>query len=199
MDSDGTQQPPMNGDEELAKALDGGLQFEETPAGGGLATPPSLTPAPAGQMGDPLAGLPTPPLAANDDPKPADDAPKAEAYDDQTTDEPGLPSVHHTHDDIDHPTSDSTDHTAGPPPSTGNPELDGIKASALAELKPLVGKLKLSPEEKFDTLLLVIRSTDDQSLLDEAHKAAKDIEDETKRAQALLDIIKEVDYFSAKH
>jgi hypothetical protein len=42
---------------------------------------------------------------------------------------------------------------------------------------------------------LIIRSTDDQSLLAEAHEAAKAIEDETKRASALLDVIKEIDYF----
>jgi hypothetical protein len=74
--------------------------------------------------------------------------------------------------------------------------LDDLKKSALEELRPLVGKLNLPPEEKFDTLLLIIRSTDDQSLLEPAHEAAKAIIDENKRAQALLDVIKEIDYFS---
>ncbi len=74
--------------------------------------------------------------------------------------------------------------------------LDDLKKTALEELRPLVGKLNLPPEEKFDTLLLIIRSTDDQSLLDPAHEAAKAITDENKRAQALLDVIKEIDYFS---
>jgi hypothetical protein len=79
-------------------------------------------------------------------------------------------------------------------PVTG--ELDALKKSALEELRPLVGKLNLPPEDKFDTLLLIIRSTDDQTLLAPAHEAAKAIPDETKRAQALLDVIKEIDYFS---
>jgi hypothetical protein len=35
-------------------------------------------------------------------------------------------------------------------------------------------------------------------LLDEAHNASKEITDDVKRAQALLDIIKEIDYFSSK-
>ena len=73
-----------------------------------------------------------------------------------------------------------------------------MKTSALEELRPLVGKLNLPPEEQFDTLLLIIRSTDDQSLLNQAHEAAKQIPDETRRAQALLDVIKEIDYFSSK-
>lgn len=80
-------------------------------------------------------------------------------------------------------------------PAVGG-DLDNLKKTALEELRPLVGKLNLPPEEKFDTLLLIIRSTDDQSLLGPAHEAAQGIQDENKRAQALLDVIKEIDYFS---
>jgi hypothetical protein len=74
--------------------------------------------------------------------------------------------------------------------------LEELKKTALEELRPLVGKLNLPPEDKFDTLLLIIRSTDDQTLLEPAHEAAKQITDENKRAQALLDVIKEIDYFA---
>ncbi len=80
--------------------------------------------------------------------------------------------------------------------STGNSELDGIKTDALLELRPLVDKLSVSPEEKFDTYLLLIRSTDDPALIAPAHEAAKLISDEARRAEALLDIIKEIDYLS---
>ena len=74
--------------------------------------------------------------------------------------------------------------------------LADIKSDALNELRPLVDKLNVSAEEKFDTYLLLIRSTDDTSLIAPAHEAAKAIEDEAKRAEALLDIIKEIDYLS---
>jgi hypothetical protein len=84
-------------------------------------------------------------------------------------------------------------------PATGGGALEAIKRNALEELRPLVDKLNLPPEEKFDTLLLIIRSTDDQSLVEAAHEAAKAIPDEVKRAQALLDVIKEIDYFSTPH
>lgn len=77
-----------------------------------------------------------------------------------------------------------------------SPELDSMKKSALEDLRPLVDKLDLPADEKFDTLLLLIRSTDDKSLLAAAHEAARGIVNETKRAQALLDVIKEIDYFS---
>lgn len=76
--------------------------------------------------------------------------------------------------------------------------LDSIKQDALSELRPLVDKLNVSAEEKFDTYLLLLRSTDDESLIAPAHDAAKDIQDEARRAQALLDIIKEIDYLSSE-
>ena len=75
-------------------------------------------------------------------------------------------------------------------------DLEAIKKDALSELRPLVDKLNVSPEEKFDTYLLLLRSTDDQALIAPAHEAAKGITDEARRAQALLDIIKEIDYLS---
>ena len=80
-------------------------------------------------------------------------------------------------------------------PSAGG-SLDTIKQDALNELRPLVDKLNVAPEEKFDTYLLLLRSTDDQALIEPAHEAARNITDEARRAQALLDIIKEIDYLS---
>lgn len=74
--------------------------------------------------------------------------------------------------------------------------LDTIKQQALGELRPLVDKLNVSPEEKFDTYLLLLRSTDDKDLIAPAYDAARSIADEAKRAQSLLDIIKEIDFFS---
>lgn len=80
--------------------------------------------------------------------------------------------------------------------SVENPALEGIKKDALNELRPLVDKLNVSAEEKFDTYLLLLRSTDDTTLIAPAHEAAKEISDEARRAQALLDVIKEIDYLS---
>lgn len=81
-------------------------------------------------------------------------------------------------------------------PALGGNDLDNVKQEALNELRPLVDKLDVSPEEKFDTYLLLLRSTDDRALIAPAHEAAKGIADEARRAQALLDIIKEIDFLS---
>jgi hypothetical protein len=77
--------------------------------------------------------------------------------------------------------------------------LDEIKVHALQDLRPLIDKLSVSNEEKFDIYLLLLRSSDDNTLIEPAYEAARNIEDETKRANALLDVIKEIDYFKSKH
>jgi hypothetical protein len=87
---------------------------------------------------------------------------------------------------------------AAPAPAPTS-SLGSIKKSALDELRPLVSKLDLPAEEKFDTLLLLIRSTDDQALISQAYDTAKQIKDETRRAEALLDIVKEIDFFENPH
>ena len=77
-------------------------------------------------------------------------------------------------------------------------DLSNIKSDALNELRPLIGRVDLPAEEKFDTYLMLIRSTDDASLIEPAHAAAQNIADEKRKAEALLDIIKEIDYLSHK-
>ncbi len=85
---------------------------------------------------------------------------------------------------------------SNPVPSRDN--LEGVKMEAVNELRPLIDKLDLPPDEKFDTYLLLIRCTDDRELVPPAHEVAKLITDDARRALALLDIIKEIDYLSNK-
>ncbi len=84
---------------------------------------------------------------------------------------------------------------ATPPVDSG---LESIKKDALNELRPLVDKVSLPAEEKFDIYLMLLRSTDDSSLIGPAHTAAQGIADEKRKAEALLEIIKEIDYLSRK-
>jgi hypothetical protein len=78
-------------------------------------------------------------------------------------------------------------------------ELLDIKQEALQSLSPLVGHLDQSPEEKFRTTMMMIQASDDQSLLRDAYDAAKQISDEKTRAQALLDVVNEINYFTQQH
>lgn len=154
-DNNQTMHAPMNGDDALARALNGDMSFEETPVSG---------------------------------------APDDSAHTDNSQDD--------SFDDVTTKADDQAAPTLEPATKTSNQEdssdLEKIKSSAISDLRPLLGKLNLSDEEKFDTLLLFIRSTDDVSLLGETYEAAKAIQDEDKRAKALLDVIREVSYFTNK-
>ena len=77
-------------------------------------------------------------------------------------------------------------------------ELQNIKQTALQNLLPLVGKLDQEPEEKFQTLLMVIQASDNLKLIKEAYETAGKIKDDSERAKALLDIINEINYFTVQ-
>jgi hypothetical protein len=110
-------------------------------------------------------------------------------------------------------TPTSTDHPSShqaaismPPshePDPSNPideptahELIDIKQQALSQLSPLMDHLDQTPEEKFRTTMMMIQASDNQSLIKTAYAAAQSIPDEKVRAQALLDIVNEINYFT---
>lgn len=82
------------------------------------------------------------------------------------------------------------------PAHTALDDLVDIKQKALQQLSPLVGHLEQTPEEKFRTTMMMIQASDDQSLLKVAYDAASQISDEKMRAQALLDVVNEINYFT---
>jgi hypothetical protein len=88
---------------------------------------------------------------------------------------------------------------SAPTDSVAAHDLIDIKQKALGELTPLVGHLDQSPEDKFRTTMMMIQASDDQNLVQTAYDAAQKIEDEKTRAQALLDIVNEINYFTQHH
>jgi hypothetical protein len=78
------------------------------------------------------------------------------------------------------------------PPS----DLLDLKNQALHELEPLVDHLDQTPEEKFKTTLMMIQASDNQSLIQQAFETAQRITDDKERAQALLDLVNEINYFT---
>ncbi len=88
--------------------------------------------------------------------------------------------------------SDDTSTTNAPT----NSDLMDIKQKALEHLTPLVDHLDQTPEEKFRTTMMMIQASDDEKLIGSAFESAKEIKDDKERAQALLDVINEINYFS---
>jgi hypothetical protein len=75
-------------------------------------------------------------------------------------------------------------------------QLLDIKQQALQQLTPLIGHLEQNPEEKFRTTMMMIQAADNDALIKDAYDAALQIQDEKVRAQALLDIVNEINYFT---
>lgn len=84
-------------------------------------------------------------------------------------------------------------------PVGGHPNADqllDIKQQALQQLSPLIDHLDQNPEEKFRTTMMMIQASDNDALIKAAYDAALQIQDEKVRAQALLDIVNEINYFT---
>lgn len=80
--------------------------------------------------------------------------------------------------------------------SSTDESLLEIKTEALHDLSPLVDQLDLEPEEKFKTVMMLIQTSDDKTLIPEAYELAKNITDKKAKAQALLDVVNEINYFT---
>lgn len=80
--------------------------------------------------------------------------------------------------------------------STDN-DLESLKKSALADLSPIVDQLDASAEQRFQVTMMMIQANEDSSLLGKAYEAAKAIDDKKARAQALYDLVSEINYFTS--
>lgn len=94
---------------------------------------------------------------------------------------------------------DEVGRVTNPVSSDNADDLLSIKQQALKDLSPLVDNLDQSAEEKFHTMMMMIQASDDKSLLPAAYKAAQSISDDKLKAQALLDVINEINYFTQKN
>ncbi len=171
-------------------------------------TPPDLVASapvdpPTSTNDQPVTPLGTPPTPIAEEPE--ESVPETEASKDQ--EEPSSSEAEDA-ENIDSAAPASTDAVLAPSisqPSKETPVLsaadtDGlldIKQNALEQLKPLVDHLEHTPEEKFDALMMMIRASDDQTLIQPAYEAAQKITDDTKRAEALLDVVNEINYLTS--
>ena len=147
---------------------------DDSPFGAGPAKP---DPKPDGVLDDTMGPPPPPPATPTpfEPPKP-----------------PEPPTMPPLSDDSNDASSDDSNS------SSSADDLISLKQSALKELTPLVDQLDQSPEEKFNTTMMMIQAADDQTLISSAYKTAQQITDDKERAQALLDIVNEINYFTQK-
>lgn len=106
---------------------------------------------------------------------------------------PTAPSMPHSDDSA---VAQTPAEPATVPSHSANDDLIDLKQKALQQLSPLVDHLDQNPEEKFRTTMMLIQASDNQALLKVAYEAAQQIADEKTRAQALLDVVNEINYFT---
>jgi hypothetical protein len=83
---------------------------------------------------------------------------------------------------------------------TAHPDqLLDIKQQALQHLSPLVDHLEQSASDRFRTTMMMIQASDNAGLIKTAYDAALQIPDDKERAQALLDLINEINYFTQQN
>lgn len=106
--------------------------------------------------------------------------------------------VHPTEPPKDIPNDNSSAPSLGGASASGKDDGDlaKIKQQALEQLSPLVHKLDQNPEEKYKTLMMMVQASDNQDLLNETYEAAQKITDEKAKAEALLNIVNEINYFT---
>lgn len=81
--------------------------------------------------------------------------------------------------------------------ASASPEMGGdlakVRESALQELVPLMDKVEIPADEKFNIYTEVIETTRDKSIVEKAFEAARNIADEKQKAESLLKLVKMID------
>ena len=129
---------------------------------------PETTPAP---VPEPLAPEPTPELKPE---SPAEPAPESAP---ESASEPAL-----------EPAPEST-----PEPLPQNLSTTEVKKAALRDLIPLLDKIDMDNSEKFKIYRDIFNDLKDYTVLEPAYRAAREITDETERAEALLYLVNSID------
>ena len=90
-------------------------------------------------------------------------------------------------------TPEPTPEFSSPEPAPHGLTTSEIKKAALRDLAPLLDKVHMDPSQKFDTYCRIFEDLKDYSVLDPAYQSAREIPDDTARAEALLYLIKSID------
>lgn len=76
-----------------------------------------------------------------------------------------------------------------PTPTT----TEEVKKAALRDLAPLISKININKSQKFNIYKDIFEELKDYTVLEPAYQAARELEDETERANALLYLVEAID------
>ena len=78
-------------------------------------------------------------------------------------------------------------------PTALTSDVQQIKVAALRDLVPLIDRLNMTPSQRFNICHDVFESLKDNSIAEQAYRAASAIPDDTERAEALLRLVETID------
>lgn len=172
-----------------------------------VAAPSSVPENDSGALGEPIGPFPepkieaTPPFFEQTTPLESTDMPDLSSP--ELTPPQDLTTTPPTTESTSGPTPESTTEPAlesSPEPAqTPNTEADNqnldvsqIKDAALRDLIPLLDKLNMDASQRFNLYRTILEDLHDNTVLEPAYKTAKEITDETERANALLYLVEAI-------
>lgn len=143
-----------------------------------VAAPSSIPEGDTGELGEPVGPFPEPKIELTPAPEPVIPQPA------------DLPNF--TVPTVEAPAPQIVNET---PQAETTPALNmhQVKEAALRDLVPLISRLSLEPTQKFNLYRDIFENLKDYTVLESTYKAAKEIADDNKRAEALLYLVESID------
>ena len=153
-----------------------------------VAAPSSVPEGDTGELGEPVGPFPEPKLAV------VEQAPEGIApLEAVNIPELNIPAPA----DIPVPPAPASEPPAPAPEPISQPaenlNMHQIKEAALRDLLPLLDRLNMTASQKFNIYRSVFEALRDYTILEPAYRTAKEIPDETERAEALLYLVESID------
>lgn len=189
MDQNQTQENQASVDNDLQKAIDDitNTTSIDPVFSDPVAAPSSVPEGDTGELGEPVGPFPEPKVATVTDspdqiaPLESMDIPELNNF--QMPEAPAAPA----------PAPAPIVEQPAPEPVPQSLSTGEVKKAALRDLVPLLDKINMNSSEKFNIYRDIFDDLKDYTVLDPAYHAAREIPDETERANALLYLIKSID------
>lgn len=158
-----------------------------------VAAPSSVPEGDTGELGEPVGPFPAPKVdVVTQGPEPmapleSMDIPEFNQPDLTTSSEPSTPEI------APQPEPTPAPETPSIEPAPHNLNTKEIKKAALRDLVPLLDKLNMDASQKFKIYQDIFSDLKDYSVLEPAYNAAREISNESERAEALLYLVESID------
>lgn len=164
-----------------------------------VAAPSSIPEGDTGELGEPVGPFPepAPESVPEPTPEPASETPKVEVP--EPTPEPIAPlesmNIPEFNNPLPEPTTETTEEPTPEASETAPQGLNTseVKKAALRDLIPLLDHVNMDQTQRFNVYKDIFEELKDYTVLEPAYQAAREIPDETARAEALLYLVQSID------